>query len=243
MDFRSLFGRRPSEPQGGGDAPLSADEPAYPTKALAKFLKLLQARDNPALIDLGPVVGSNVTFFGEQLGCRIRVEDIAADIERHVKDGKADELPAFFETRFPQEAESIDGMLCWDVLDFLDRPAAHALATALMRMLRPDGALLGFFSTTDGRPQIYTKYIVVDEGSLRHRTYAASRPRQQVLLNRDIIKMFEGLRVTESFLMKNNVREILFKQARLFDPTEPGRRNAESRRLTTGRHTPITVRL
>ena len=74
------------EVQGGGDSPLSPDDPAYPTKALAKFLKLLQARDNPALIDLGPVVGSNVTFFGEQLGCRIRVEDLAADIERHVKD-------------------------------------------------------------------------------------------------------------------------------------------------------------
>ncbi len=221
MDFRSLFSRRPSEPQGGGDAPLSADEPAYPTKALAKFLRLLQSRDNPALIDLGPVVGSNVTFFGEHLGCRIRVEDIAADVERHARDGKADELPAFFGTRFQQEPESIDGVLCWDVFDFLERPAAHALATALMRLLRPDGALLGFFSTTDGRPQMYTKFMVVDEGSLRHRTYAASRPRQKVLQNRDINKLFEGLRVTESFLMKNSVREILFKKPAYLTPPSP----------------------
>jgi hypothetical protein len=220
MDFRSLFSRRPSDPQGGGDAPLSVDEPAYPTKALAKFLKLLQSRDNPALIDLGPVVGSNVTFFGEQLGCRIRVEDIAADVERHVKEGKVDELPAFFGTRFQQEPESIDGVLCWDVFDFLERPAAHALATALMRLLRPDGALLGFFSTTDGRPQMYTKFMVVDERSLRHRTYAASRPRK-VLQNRDINRMFEGLRVTESFLMKNSVREILFKKPAYLTPPGP----------------------
>ena len=93
MDIRSIFSRRPPEPQGGGDSPISPNEPAYPTKALAKFLKLLQVRDNPALIDLGPVVGTNVTFFGEHLGCRIRVEDIGADVERHVTGGTLDDVP------------------------------------------------------------------------------------------------------------------------------------------------------
>lgn len=212
MDLRSLFGRRPTEVQGGGDSPLSPDDPAYPTKALAKFLKLLQARDNPALIDLGPVVGSNVTFFGEQLGCRIRVEDLAADIDRHVKDGKLDELQAFLKTRLKQEAESVDGILCWDLFDFLDRPSAQVLADTLTTLLRPDGALLGFFSTTEGRPQVYTKFMVIDDKTLRYRTYPASRPRQKVLQNRDLNKMFEGLRVAESFLMKNSVREILFRK-------------------------------
>jgi hypothetical protein len=212
MDLRSLFGRRPTESQGGGDSRSSADDPSYPTKALAKFLKLLQARDNPALIDLGPVVGDNVTFFGEQLGCRIRVEDIASDIERHAKEGKLEELPAFLKTRFKQDAESVDGILCWDIFDFLDRPSAQALADTLMKLLRPDGALLGFFSTTEGRPQVYTKFMVIDDKTLRYRTYPASRPRQKVLQNRDLNKMFEGLRVAESFLMKNSVREILFRK-------------------------------
>jgi hypothetical protein len=212
LDLRSLFGRRPSESQGGGESPASADDPTYPTKALAKFLKLLQTRENPELIDLGPVVGSNVNFFGEQLGCRIRVEDIATDIERHVKDGRAEELAAFLKTRFKQEPESIDGILCWDIFDFLERPAATALAGTLMHLLKPEGALLGFFSTSEGRPQVYTKFMVVDDTTLRYRTYPASRARQKVLQNRDINKMFEGLRVTESFLMKNSVREILFRK-------------------------------
>lgn len=221
MDFRSLFSRRSPESQGNGDVPASPTDPGSPTKALAKFLKLLQARNNPALIDLGPVVGSNVTFFGEHLGCRIRVEDIGADVERHVNEGKLDALPGFFGTRFQQEADSIDGILCWDVFDFLDRPAAQALANALIRLLRPEGALLGFFSTTEGRPQVYTKFMVVDEHSLRYRTYPAPRPRQKVLLNRDINKMFDGLRVNESFLMKNNVREMLFKKPSYLAPPTP----------------------
>lgn len=212
-DLFSFFGgRRAPDEAAPVDTSSLRVEPVYPTKALAKFLKLLHARENPVLIDLGPVVGSNVTFFGEQLGCRIRVEDVAADIDRHVKGDKLGELAAFFASRFPQAAESVDGILCWDAFDYLDRPAAQALAAALTRLLRPDGALLGFFSTAEARAQVYTKYVVVDESTLRYRTYPASRARQRSLLNRDIIKLFEGLRVTDSFLMKTHMREILFRK-------------------------------
>jgi hypothetical protein len=187
-------------------------EASYPTKALHKFLASLQAADGPLLIDLGPVVGSNVTFFGEQLGCRMRVEDVAKDIDRHVKDGTTDQLPEFFVKRFKEAPGTVDGILCWDTLDFLDRPAAQALATALSALLKPDGCLLGFFSTADQPEPVYTKYVVVDESTLRYRTYPASRPRQRSLLNGDIIKLFKDLRVTDSFLMKSKMREMLFRK-------------------------------
>jgi hypothetical protein len=211
--FSFLGGRRaPAGDRAVAVHTSTAPEPVYPTKALGKFLKLLRSSESPSLLDLGPVVGTNVTFFGEHLACRLRVEDIATDIDRHVKEDRIAELPAFFATRFPQPAESVDGILCWDVVDFLDRPAAQALATALTRLLRPDGALLGLFSTAEGRSQVYTKYVVVDEFTLRYRTYPAARQRQRSLLNRDIIKLFDGLRVSDSFLMKNNVRELLFRK-------------------------------
>ncbi len=213
-DLFSIFGSRRGVLQDVSEAeelPL-APEPKHPTKALSRFLKCLQARESPVLIDLGPVVGSNLNFFGEQLGCRIRVEDLFVDLEWHAREAKLEELPKFFESRFKQAPDSIDGVLCWDVFDFLDRPAAQALATALTRLLRPDGALLGLFDTGEARAQVYTKYVVVDEAHLRYRSYPASRPRQRHLANRDIMKLFEGLRVTDSFLMKNNVREILFRR-------------------------------
>jgi len=206
-------------PRRTGDAATVVDssvtqvaEASYPTKALQKFLTCLHGSDNPLILDLGPVVGSNVTFFGEQLGCRIRVEDVAADIDRHVKDHKLELLPEYFAGRFTQEPGSVDGILCWDVLDYLDRPAAQALATALCRLLKPDGCLLGLFSTAEAADQVYTKYVVVDESTLRYRTYPALRPRQRSLLNGDIIKLFKDLRVTDSFLMKSKLREMLFRK-------------------------------
>ena len=187
-------------------------EAAYATKALQKFLNCLQGSDIPLLLDLGPVVGSNVTFFGEQLGCRIRVEDVAADIDRHVKNNTLDKLPEFFTTRFTEPPGTVDGILCWDILDFLERPAAQSLTTALSALLKPDGCLLGFFSTAETQQAVYTKYVVVDHATLKYRPYPAARPRQRNLLNGDIIKLFKDLRVTDSFLMKSKVREMLFRK-------------------------------
>lgn len=191
---------------------VTAGEPQYPTKALRKLLSSLTARESPSLIDLGPVVGSNLSFFGEQLGCKIFVEDIYAELERHAKAGKMDELPDYLNKRFTQPDASVDGVICWDLLEYLDRPSAQALADQLTRILRPEGSLLAFFSTIQPRDTHYTKFIIADEANLKYRPYPASRGRQAVLANRDIIRLFAGLRVSDSFLMKNNVREVLFRK-------------------------------
>ena len=57
-----------------------------------------------------------------------------------------------------------------------------------------------------------TVYFLVDQSTLKYRTYPAARPRQRNLLNGDIIKIFKDLRVTDSFLMKSRMREMLFRK-------------------------------
>ena len=185
----------------------------FATKALRKFLGSLTSRELPVLVDLGPVVGSNINFFGEQLGCKIYVLDLFADLDRHVREGRLEELGDFLTKRLSQEASSVDGILCWDFLDYLDKGTAYKLAAELVRVLRPDGALLGFFGTESQVGEThYTKFIVADEVNLRYRTYQALRPRQSSLPNRDIIRMFEGLTVGDQFLLKTKQREILFRK-------------------------------
>ena len=191
---------------------VAADDPLFTTKALHKFLTCLTSRESPVLMDLGPVVGSNVSFFGEQLGCKILVEDIFSDLDRHIRAQKTEALPAFLTSRFTQPSGVVDGILCWDIFDYLDRAAAQALAVQLARILRPEGALLGFFSTSPALDTRYTKYIIVDRIRLKHRAYPSLRGRQSVLANRDIIRLFGSLRVSDSFLLKNNLREILFRK-------------------------------
>jgi hypothetical protein len=192
--------------------PASDSEPLFSTKAFRKFLPCFAGREAPVLLDLGPTVGANISYFGEQLGCKIFVEDIFADLDRHVREDKLDQLPEFLKKRFSQLDGSVDGILCWDLMDYLDRSSAQELATQLARVLRPEGALLGFFNSAPPVDAHYTKFIIVDEQNLKHRVYPALRKRQSILLNRDIIRLFSNLRVSDSFLLKTNSREILFKK-------------------------------
>jgi hypothetical protein len=201
-----------------------ADAPIFGTKALRKFLSSLTARESPVLLDLGPVVGSNVSFFGEQLGCKIIVEDLSKDIDRHVREGKLEELPASLSKRFSQESGSIDGILCWDVFDYLDKASAKKLAEQLTRILKPEGVLLAFFVTAEPQPGArpeYTRHVVVNPTSLQHRPYAAARGKQRPLPNRDIQRMFEELRIAEQFLLKSNLREVLFRKPAETPPPSP----------------------
>ena len=214
MAISDLFTRRRKDETESSDAGGDSGV-VLPTKALPKFLATLSAREQPVLLDLGPVVGDNVTFFGEQLGCKIFVEDVIKDVERHMRDGKLDALPEFFKTRFPQADDSFDGILCWDVFDYMDKAAGQALAGQMARILKPDGVLLAFFNATEPKPDwpvAYTRHVVMDTVTLKHRPYPASRGKQRPLLNRDIVRMFEPLRVAEQFLLKTNQREVLFRK-------------------------------
>jgi len=213
VGLSDLFTRRRKEHTDSDTG--ASDAPVYPTKALPKFLASLGNRQQTLLLDLGPVVGQSLTFFGEQLGCKIFVEDFAKDIDRQAAEGKPDDLVVFYARRFPQETASIDGILCWDLFEFLDKASGQALAKQLTRILRPGGALLAFFHTAEAppgsKPQ-YTRYVVTDSSHMQHRQYPAQQPRQKPLNNRDIQRMFEPLRVTEQFLLKSTVREVLFRK-------------------------------
>ena len=210
-DLLKWGGKRPGQPGADPSRPAHRDEPVVPSKGLPKFLNALNQQTSPVLIDFGPVIGSNVEFFGEHLGCKLFIEDLLAEIDRHTRAATLPDLPATFERRFRHGDASADGVLCWDIFDFLDKNAAQALAQQVVRMLRPGGAVMGFFCTSSVDAASFTKYEIVDDRTLRHRHHNGVGGRRRAVQNRDIIRMFEGLIVSDSFLLKNNTREILLR--------------------------------
>jgi hypothetical protein len=215
-DILKWGGKRLEQVQAGSSgraADVRPEEPVVGSKAFPKFLSALTARPSPVLLDFGPVIGTNVEFFGERLGCKLFIEDLLADIDRHTRAGTLDALPATFEKRFRHADASVDGILCWDVFDFLDKNATPALARQVIRMLRPGGAVLALFTVAAKQDHSsYTKYEIVDDASFRHRQHAGVGGVKRPLQNRDIIRMFEGLAVSDSFLLKSNTREMLLRR-------------------------------
>jgi hypothetical protein len=210
-DILRWGGKRPGQPDPPGEAPVArGGDAVVASKALPKFLAAIAQRsETPVLIDLGPVIGSNVSFFGEQLGCKLFIEDLFADYDRHARAGTLDALATAIETRFRHVDGSVDGILCWDVFDFLPKAASQALARQVVRMLCPGGSVMGSLQHGLAAPRAHTSYEIADEKSFvtapsgQRRVSSAPQP--------DIIKMFDGLVVADHSL-KSNTRETLLKR-------------------------------
>jgi hypothetical protein len=192
----------------------SDDTPEAPStsKVLPRVLTALATVPAPVLMDLGPVVGGNIAFFGEQLACKIFVEDLFAEVERQAQAGTREAVAAVLLERLERPEASLDGILCWDLFDFLDKPTGQAVAARLVSLLRPGGIIYGFFGQTSTELTQYTRFMVESPSSLRLRTTPASPVKRTVILNRDLNRMFEGLAVAESVLLKSGSRETLFRK-------------------------------
>lgn len=207
----SVFGFGKKRPSDAG-APAPGPERSLSTKVLPKFLAALRNRPSAVVLDLGPVVGANVSFLGEQLGCKIYVEDVFSDLQRATREGTLATLGERLAGRFQQPDGSIDGILAWDLFDYLDRSTSQALGAQLARVLAPGGALVGFFAQKMTTEPSFTRFVIEDERTLIHRPYQGVPPNAKAWQNRDVAMLFPGLRVAESFLLLTQTREILFRK-------------------------------
>ncbi len=189
---------------------VSADPPTS-SKVLRKFLSAVAQQPSPVLVDLGPVVGPNISFFGERLSCKIHVVDLFGELEK-ARRAQAENLAELLLARLVHGEDSADGILCWDLFDYLDKPTSQVLAPRLTKMLRKGGALYGFFANGAGELTTYSRFIVESDDGFRQKAYPATPVKRNVLVNRDINRMFEGLVVAESVLLKSNTREALFRK-------------------------------
>jgi hypothetical protein len=54
--------------------------------------------------------------------------------------------------------------------------------------------------------------VILSEESVNQKPYSTGGRKQTSFPNRDILRLFEALKVSESFLLKTNVREFLFRK-------------------------------
>lgn len=205
------WSQKPSQAPQPPTSPAAVDDVATSSKVFPKFLSAVAHQSQPVVLDLGPVVGSNVEFLGERLACKLYIENLFLDVETAARSGTRANLAGVFSSRLAHMTDRFDGILCWDLFDFLDAATGKVLAGQLAHLLRPGGAVYGFFGTTPVELRQYTRYIIERDDRFRLQHAPATPVTRTVLLTRDITKMFEGLSVSESVLLKTSTRETLFR--------------------------------
>jgi hypothetical protein len=184
----------------------------YPSRTLRPFIQAMAASPAPVIVDLGPVIGSNVSFLGSHLACKLYPEDLYPDLDQPFSRGDEDGLGAMLAVKLGQEPCSVDGILAWDLFDYVGRAEAAALAQRLGSLLRPGGLMMALFTTEPRHEAASRRYVIVDQDHLRHRPAPGARWPRKVWPLRDIEVLLAPLEVRQSHLLAHHQREMLLRR-------------------------------
>lgn len=210
--FRGADSSQSKSGEGGKAAPRTTRH----CIGLGDFMRSLSSsgEEKMCVLDLGPTSPTNIALLTE-LGVRVYNEDILSesqDANYAVKqeDGSLQVDPSrFFAENLDYPPNHFDGILFWDIADYLPEPLVKPLIERLQAMLKPKGHLLAFFHTKDaGAESLYSRHHIVQKDTLELEPIQGFRL-QRIFNNRHIENLFKDFASRKFFLGRDNIREVL----------------------------------
>jgi hypothetical protein len=199
-------------------------ETSRASNGLKEFLWNLDGLGHGTLLDLGPAWQTTLSFFIER-GFRVSSEDILrgwkgflTEEEGRLRDhdearATLDMTPHGRAMRFLAEnmqypSTSLDAVLLWDLLDYLEPALVKQVVANLWELLRPGGVVFAMFHSK--KPEGFQRYRVVDSTTLQVIATPTICPAQRNYQNREIQDLFGRYRTMKSFVSRDQLRETLF---------------------------------
>ena len=202
--LRSLTTRWQSRPD---------EAPGIPRRAslgLEQFVPAVIETDRSAVLDLGCVWQSTVSFF-TGAGCKLYTEDLFKQLQQARADAKPDAPPLaerFFAGALQYPEETFRGILAWDLFDYLPEELVEPLAARLYALVEPGGALLGLFHNR-GESVRFLRYRVLDMRTLELLPGTLPLRLERTYANRALLNLFGAFRSSRTFVGRDNLRELL----------------------------------
>ena len=173
---------------------------------LEKALHFVLRRENPRVLDLGPMCGETVTYLAG-LGARVTVTEFDAPRETRLPEEK----PLVFD----QPNSSFDLVLAWEHIDFMPTERTKEFAAELRRVLTADGWI--FLLSRASSPQTATtrsRFRVLDRNRVARERLEKEAPRPRfVHTTRALEDALSGFLIEGIHLRRNQVREVVATRA------------------------------
>lgn len=189
---------------------------ARKSRGLEEFFSQIHGLSGLTVLDLGGASQDNVSFI-TGLGHRFCSEDFMSLLsEVSGPDNMADQanpgrIEYFLKQALDYPDKHFDGVLIWDVLEYLAPPLLAAVVDRLHRIVRPGACMLAFFHQDDKLEAVpYYSFRIQDMKTL-HVTPQGMRKPAQLFNNRSLEKMFSRADSIKFFLTKDRLREVVIK--------------------------------
>lgn len=226
--FRTMFrGPRPASEQPGppwvhassrvtakpsGKGLLAARQ----SRGLDQFFGYIRDQAGLKVLDLGGASQANVSFI-TSLGHKLYSEDFLRGIRDTFGEDVTDQsnpgrIEYFLRQNLDYQLDAFDGVLVWDVLEYMAPPLLAATIDRLYHVTKPKSYLLAFFHSDERAMSVpYYSFRIQDFNQLQVAAQGARRP-VQLFNNRTLEKLFGRFESVKFFLTRENLREVIVKR-------------------------------
>jgi 2-polyprenyl-3-methyl-5-hydroxy-6-metoxy-1,4-benzoquinol methylase len=189
---------------------------ARQSRGLEEFFRNIRDQSGLTILDLGGATQQNVSFI-TNLGHRLYSEDFLQILsETFGADDTVDQsnpgrIEYFLRQALDYPEEHFDGVLIWDVLEYLAPALLQAVVERLLKIVRPKSYMLAFFHSDDKLEAVpFLTFRIQEVNLLQVAQQGMHRP-VQLYNNRSLEKLFGKFESVKFFLTKERLREVIVK--------------------------------
>jgi 2-polyprenyl-3-methyl-5-hydroxy-6-metoxy-1,4-benzoquinol methylase len=187
-----------------------------PSRGIEEFFNCIRDQSGLNILDLGSASQQNVSFI-TNLGHRLYAEDFlqlltesfgSDDLAAQSNSGSID---YFLHQALDYPEGHFDGVLVWDVLEYLAPALLAAVVERLLKIVRPKGYMLAFFHADDKAESVpFYTFRIQDMNSLQVAQSSTRKP-AQLFNNRSLERLFGRAEAVKFFLTRDRLREVIVK--------------------------------
>ena len=181
------------------------------SNGLDQFFSYIKGESGLSILDLAGVNQANVSFI-TNLGHKIYSEDFLRSLQQGANGDAQPRVDAFLNQNLSHRDASFDGVLVWDVLEYLGAPLLSATVERLARITKPGSYLFAVFQAqekVESVPQY--SFRIKDSKTLLVADRGPRRP-EQIFNNRSLEKLFTGFESLKFFLARDKLREVIVRR-------------------------------
>jgi SAM-dependent methyltransferase len=185
------------------------------SRGLEEFFAQIRDQSGLTILDLGGATQKNISFITE-LGHRLYSEDFLSILNETFGENESEQsnpgrIEYFLKQTLDYPEAQFDGVLVWDVLEYLSPALLNVVVERLHKVVRPKGYMLAFFHSDDKLQGVpcYT-FRIAEMNSLEVSQQGLRKP-AQLFNNRSLEKLFGRFDSVKFFLTRERLREVIIR--------------------------------
>ena len=201
------------------NAPGRSAHPEHPAGAealnaplFASLIERLQSTgERCVVLDLGAARTETIALFG-QFRARLDIVDLAQNLDQLDEEDSELLRPRAERLLPPRQSEAADVVLCWDLLNYLKRPALSAVMAAAAERAKP-GALAHALIVYSSKKMSVKPgcFVPLDEQRLINVAPPQAERDAPRYSPEDLVNCMHGYTVERARLLRNGMQEFLFR--------------------------------